>query len=134
MRKRWPKCVDRFSRAFVQFLVVTKLREPQKINRGDGTRGGFGAVIIVFHPQHDAFVLAAGAEVTAVLVIIEQAVLRRLQLDRKLQPFDIERGFVEIEKSLNHERVVIGKAFDLTAAFAIIAKQHLGFLVVKIRA
>src|SRR5438552_19176078 len=106
MGKRWRKCVDCFPSTFVQFFVVSKLHEPQKIERSDRTRRRFGAVVVILHSQDDARVFATGRKVTAVFLIKEQTVLCFLKLERELQPFDVERGFVEIEKSLNDECVI----------------------------
>src|SRR5437868_743321 len=124
MRERWRKGGDCLPGAFVQALVVTKLREPQKIERGDGTCRWFGAVIVILHSENNAFVFAIGREVAAVFLIVEQTVLRFLQLNRKFQPLDVERRLVKIEKSSNDECVIVGKAFDIAATFAIIAKQQ----------
>ena len=74
------------------------LRQPQQIERRHRTRRRLRAVVVFLHPQQNALVFAAGAEVAAALFVEEQLVLRLLQLDRELQPADIEGRFVEIEQ------------------------------------
>src|SRR5260370_21611181 len=101
MGKRWRKRIDRSPSAFVQFLVVAKLREPQKIQGSDRTRRGFGAVIVVLHSEDDARLFAAGSEVAAVLFIVEQTVPRFLKLKCDLQPIVVALSFVKIQESLD---------------------------------
>jgi hypothetical protein len=125
VRERCRKCVDRFSRALRHLFVIAKLCQPQKIQRCDGAGRGLGAVVIVFHSEENAFVVAAGAEIAALALVEKQAVLRLLQLGREFQPFDIERGFVKIEKTLDHECVIVGEALNTAAATAIVAIQNL---------
>ena len=97
------------------------MREPQEVQRGDRTRSRFRAVVIFLHPQEDARVFAAAAEVTPAFFIEEQPVLRFLQLDRELKPVHLEGGFIEIEQTLNNKRVVVRESLHLAAAFAIVS-------------
>ena len=113
-------------------FIVANLCEPQKIQGRDRARSRLRSVVIVFHSQKDAFIFAAGAEIAAVLLVEKQAVLRLLQFDREFQPFDIERSFVKIEKTLNYECVIVGEALDIAAAAAIIAIEQFALFVIEI--
>ena len=124
MGKCWRKCIDCFLCSILQLFIIAELRQPQKIQRRDRARGRLGAVVVIFHPEKHAFIFAAGAEIPAVFLVKEQAILRLLQLRRKFQPFDIEGCFVKIEKSLDDECVIVSKTFDIAAPVAIAAKQH----------
>src|SRR6202049_1471050 len=104
MRKRGTECVVRFLCAIFQLFVITELRQPQQIESCDGVRGWFRAVVIIFHAQRYARIFSARAEIAAVLFVEEQAVLRFLEFDRKLQPLDIEASFIKIDKPLDHAR------------------------------
>src|SRR4029077_16151535 len=84
------------------------------------------------HAQRYARVLSARAKIAAVLFIEEQAILRFLEFERKLQPLDVEGSFVKIDEPLDHECVVVGEAFDIASAFPIIAEKQLARVVVKI--
>src|SRR5439155_2900131 len=64
----------------------------------------------------------------------KEPVLRFLQLDGKLQPLDIERSFVKIEQSLDHECIIVGETFDQAAAFAITPKERLVRFIPEMRA
>src|SRR5438270_4344771 len=132
MGKRWRKCVDGFPRAIFKFLVITKLSEAQKIQCSDRARGRLGTVIIVLHPQDDTFVISTGAEIAATFFVKEQTVLRLLQLEPELQPFDVEGSFVEVDQSLNDEGVIIGEAFNITSALAITSIKGFAFSIVEI--
>ena len=120
-----------FARAPTSF-VIAELCQPQKIQGRDRTGSRLCAVVIVFHSEKDALIVAARAEITAVLLVKKQAVLRLLQFDREFQPFDIERSFVKIEKTLNDKGVVVGEAFDIAASLAIVAIEQFALFVIEI--
>src|SRR4029077_3252925 len=61
-----------------------------------------------------------------------EAVLRRLQVARELQPFDIERCFVEIEQTLNNERVIVSESFDIASALPVTTIQNLARWIVQL--
>src|SRR5207302_6894961 len=134
MRKRCRECVDRFSGALRSRSrrIVAELRQPQKIQRGHRASRWLRSVVVVLHPEEHTLVLSARAEIAAVLLVEKQAVLRLLQFDRKLQPIDIERGLVKIEKALDHECVVISKTFDIAATSPIIAIEQFALFFMKI--
>ena len=113
-------------------FVIAKLCQPQKIQGRDRARSRLCPVVIVFHSEKDAFIFAARAEIAAVLLVKKQAVLRLLQFDREFQPFDIERSFVKIEKTLNHECVIVGEALDIAAAAAIVAIEQFALFFIEI--
>src|SRR2546430_3216108 len=129
MRNRRRKCIERFLGAIFELLVVPKLRQPQKIKRSNRARSRFGAVVIVFHAQDDTLVFAAGRKIAAVLFVEEQTILRFLKLNCELQPFDVERRFVKIEKSLDHERVVVRETLDRGSSLAIVSEKRFSLLV-----
>src|SRR5439155_5474805 len=84
------------------------------------------------HPEEHAFVLTARAEIATVLFLEKQAILRLLQLDRKFQPLDIERGFVKVEKALDNERVIVGEGLNIAAVTAIVSIQNLARGIVQV--
>src|SRR4029077_6061833 len=66
------------------------------------------------------------------LLVEEEAILRRLQVARELQPFDIERCFVEIEQTLNNERVIVSESFDIASALPVTTIQNLARWIVQL--
>jgi hypothetical protein len=74
-------------------------------------------------------ILAARAQIAAVLFVQEQAILRLLQLGREFKPLDIERRFVKVEKALDHKCVIVGEALDIAATAAVVAIQNLASVV-----
>ena len=128
------KCANRFFRASLPLFFAADLRQPQKVERGDGARCRFSTVVIVLHPQYDAGVFTGCAEVTAALLVEKQAVLGLLQFNGELQPFDVEGSSVKIEQSLYDECVIVGKPFDFASAISITAKQCFLRLIPKMRA
>src|SRR5437660_2838070 len=125
MRHCRRKCVERLTPAIFELLVPSKLRESQQIERSNRTRRRLGAIVVVFHSQHDTGVLAACAKVSVALLIKKQSVLRFLQFNRELQPLDVERRLVKIEKPLDHKCVIVGETFDVAATTAIISIEQL---------
>src|ERR1051326_8287260 len=95
------------------------------MQRCDGAGSRFSTVVVVFHSEKYSLVLTARAKVAAVFPVEKQPVLRLLSLGRKFQPRDIERCFIQIEKTLDHERVIVGEAFDVAATVAVTAIEQL---------
>ena len=67
-------------------------------------------------------------------MIEKNSILGLLQFDRKLQPTDIETGFVKIEQPLNDKRIILGKTGDRSFATAKISHQRLLRFIIQIRA
>ena len=126
--------VDGFLGSLAPARFVSELSESQQIERCHGACRGFRAVVILFHPQENAGVLARAAKIPAPLFIEKEAVLNFLKLDRESQPPDLEAGFVKIEQTLDDKRVVIRETFHRASTFPIISDQDFPRWIEELRA
>ena len=77
--------------------------------------------------------MSSRAEIAAVLLVEEQAVLRFLQFNRKFQPLDIKGRLVKIGQALDDKGVIVSEAFDLAPALAVISIEQFALLFIDLR-
>ncbi len=80
-------------------VVVEKLAKTPEVERSDGSRGRFGAVIIVLEAEEEGGVAVGGGKIAAARLVPEMEVEGVLELPRPAEPAAIEVGGVEIEEA-----------------------------------
>ena len=121
-----------FPARLAKFLRISHLSQPKQIQRCNRARGRLGVVAVLFQSKQDARIIAGAGEITAVPVVPEEPVLRRLKLLGQAQPFHVKRGFIQIEQSLDVKGIVFGETADFRGAAAIASPQRMTLRVVKI--
>ena len=91
-------------------VVVINPSEAPEVEGGDGSGGGFGAVVIFLHAEKNGRVALGGGEVAAAVLVPELEVERVLQPSGPAEPAGVEIGLVEIEQSVDEEGVIGGEA------------------------
>ncbi len=76
--------------------------------------------------------MAAGSEITALLPIPKQTILRLLKLDCPGEQSHVERRFIKIEKALIQKRLVIEIAIDACTSCTIAALQPAGSRLINV--
>jgi len=104
--------------------VIGELSEPEKVERGDGIGGGFGAVVVFFHAEEDVRGVLLDTEIATARGIAEESVLFGLEFESPSDPSGIEVGFVEVEEALDEHGVVVAEACDFAGALAVAAVER----------
>src|SRR4051812_5892770 len=101
------ECVDCLFRSLSPALLISKLREPQKIQCRDRTCCRFRAVTVFLHAKQDIWILACPVEITSGRFVKKETILRFLQSNGKLKQIYVKAGFIKIKQPLNNKGVVI---------------------------
>src|SRR5580704_4119869 len=78
--------------------------------------------MILFHPEQDIDSALFGAEIST-FWIGKKCVHLLLQFPGPLKPADIKISFVEVQKTLDQERIIFGKTIGGTGRPAVTSQQ-----------